>query len=260
MRVICRVAVRGINRVRGDFRAVLRICEPTQELCIFAFRFGGERELFSVDLLCRFRAAVAQIPRHDVGICGKLRVKRLAGSHGADRGVELAIRFCGVPAFEAVTFFDRERRGSCRFAVRLDGFAIRCFAVNGAAVAACIPCDGQGNGCATIVALAVTVRIGVVGVFFTGRFTDGAGLRALVLCFVCCRPLAVSKSMVSVLIVAGGTGRAASRAPMLCIAVIAPAAILEAVVGVGVTGISAKTARRSTAMLRIRIGFPTPIF
>ena len=66
--------------------------------------------------------------------------------------------------------------------------------------------------------------------------------------------------MVSVFIVTGGTGCAASRAPMLRIAVIAPTAILEAVVGVGITGIPAKAARCASAMLGIRVIFPTSVF
>ena len=66
--------------------------------------------------------------------------------------------------------------------------------------------------------------------------------------------------MVSVLIVAGRAGRAAFRATMLRIAVIAPAAIFEAVVGIGVTGIPAKAARCASAMLGIRVIFPTSVF
>ena len=66
--------------------------------------------------------------------------------------------------------------------------------------------------------------------------------------------------MASVLIVAGGTGRAASRASVLAIAVAAPAAIFEAVVGIGVTGIPAKAARCASAMLGIRVIFPTSVF
>ena len=66
--------------------------------------------------------------------------------------------------------------------------------------------------------------------------------------------------MASVLIVAGGASRAAFRASVLTIAVAAPAAIFEAVVGVGVTGIAAKAARCASAMLGIRVIFPTSVF
>lgn len=66
--------------------------------------------------------------------------------------------------------------------------------------------------------------------------------------------------MASVLIVAGGASRAASRASVLTIAVAAPTAILEAVVCVGVTRIAAKAARCASAMLGIRVVFPTSVF
>ena len=66
--------------------------------------------------------------------------------------------------------------------------------------------------------------------------------------------------MASVLIVAGGTGRAASRASVLAIAEICPRPIFEAVVGVGITGIPAKAARCASAMLGIRVIFPTSVF
>ena len=45
-------------------------------------------------------------------------------------------------------------------------------AINGAAVAARVPSDGQADGRAAIVALAVTVGIHMVGVFFTGCFAS----------------------------------------------------------------------------------------
>ena len=220
MGVICHFGICLKDGISRDFCAVLRICEPAEEFGIFTFRFCGERELFSIDLLGRFRATVAQIPRHDVGICGKLRVKRLAGSHGADRGVALAIRFCGVPAFEAVTFFDRERCGSGRLGVRLNGFAIRCFTVNGAAVCACVPCNSHGNCCAAVVTLAVAVRIYMIGVFISGCFADGTGFGSLVLGIAYARPLAIGVSMVGVVIVAGGASRAGFRASVLAITVI----------------------------------------
>ena len=66
--------------------------------------------------------------------------------------------------------------------------------------------------------------------------------------------------MASVLIVAGGTGRAAFRASVLAIAEICPRPIFEAVVGIGITGIAAKAARCASAMLGIRVIFPTSVF
>ena len=80
-----------------------------------------------------------------------------------------------------MTFFNGERCGSGRLGVRLNGFAVRCFAVNGAAVAARVPSDGQADGRAAIVAFAVTVGIYMVGVLFTACLTNGTGFRALML-------------------------------------------------------------------------------
>ena len=82
---------------------------------------------------------------------------------------------------KAVPLFDRERCGDRRLAVRLNSFTVRCFAVNRAAVAARVPSDGQADGCTAVVALAVAVGIHMVGVFFTGSFTNRAGFRALML-------------------------------------------------------------------------------
>ena len=66
--------------------------------------------------------------------------------------------------------------------------------------------------------------------------------------------------MVCIFIVAGGTGSAGFRAPVLAITVICPRPIFEAVVGVGVTRITAKAARCASAVLGIRVIFPTSVF
>ena len=63
----------------------------------------------------------------------------------------------------------------------MDSFREGGLAVNGAAVAARVPCDGQGNGRAAIVALSIAVCVHMVCVFLTACLADGTGLRALML-------------------------------------------------------------------------------
>ena len=58
----------------------------------------------------------------------------------------------------------RARRSGCR-RVGLDRRGEAGLTVDRAAVAARVPSDGQADRCAAIVALAVTVRVGVVSVF-----------------------------------------------------------------------------------------------
>lgn len=169
-------------------RTAVRFREPTKELRIFACRLSRQRQLFAISLICGFRSASTKIPCHDVFVCFKLRIKRCAGRYRSDGIVELAACFGRVPALKAVPLFDGERCGDRRLAVRLNSFIVRCFTVDQTAVAARVPSDGQADGCAAIVALAVAVGIHMVGVFITGSLTNRASFCALMLRIVCFRP------------------------------------------------------------------------
>ena len=83
--------------------------------------------------------------------------------------------------FKRVAGLDRHIARRRRLAVRLNSFTVRCFAVNRAAVAARVPSDGQADGRAAIVALAVAVCVHMIRVFIGGRLADGTGFRALML-------------------------------------------------------------------------------
>ena len=74
----------------------------------------------------------------------------------------------------------RARRGGCR-RIRLACRGDAGFAINRAAVCACVPSDGQADRCAAIVADTIRVGIHMVGVFFATCLADGTGFRALVL-------------------------------------------------------------------------------
>ena len=76
----------------------------------------------------------------------------------------------------------RARRGCCR-RIRLAGRDDAGLAVNGAAVCACFPSDGQGNGRTAIVTFAIAVCVHMIRVFIGGRLADRAGFGSLVLCF-----------------------------------------------------------------------------
>ena len=134
-------------------------------------------------LLGRFALAGAQIPCYGVLIGFKLRIERLAGRNRRDGVIELAARFFGIPALECVSGFHRRSAGRSRCRIRLYSFTVRCFAVNGAAVCACIPCNCQRNRCTAVVALSVAVCVHMIRVFIGGRLADRAGFGSLVLCF-----------------------------------------------------------------------------
>ena len=153
--------------IRRYLCTAVRFREPTKELRIFACRLSRQHQLFAIGLICGFRFASTKIPCHDVFVCFKLRVKCCAGRDRSNGIVELAACFDRIPAFETVPFFDGERCGDRRLAVRLNSFTVRCFAVNRAAVAARVPSDGQADRCAAVVTFAVAVGIHMVGVFFT---------------------------------------------------------------------------------------------
>ena len=174
--------------IRRYLRTAVRFREPTKELRIFACRLSRQRQLFAISLICGFRSASTKIPCHDVFVCFKLRIKRCAGRYRSDGIVELAACFGRVPALKAVPLFDGKRCGDRRLAVRLNSFIVRCFTVDQTAVAARVPSDGQADGCAAIVALAVAVGIHMVGVFITGSLTNRASFCALMLRIVCFRP------------------------------------------------------------------------
>ena len=94
-----------------------------------------------------------------------MRIERLAGRNRRDGGIELTARFFGIPVLECVSGFHRRSAGRGRLAVRLHGFGKAGLAINGAAVRSGVPLDRQADSCTAIVALAVTVRVGVVSVF-----------------------------------------------------------------------------------------------
>jgi len=78
-----------------------------------------------------------------------------------------------------VTGLDRRaRRGGCR-RIRLACRGDAGLAINGAAVRSGVPLDRQADSCTAIVALAVTVRVGVVSVFMARIAAGRARLGAL---------------------------------------------------------------------------------
>lgn len=72
----------------------------------------------------------------------------------------------------------RARRGGCR-RIRLACRGDAGLAINGAAVRSGVPLDRQADSCTAIVALAVTVRVGVVSVFMARIAAGRARLGAL---------------------------------------------------------------------------------
>ena len=186
--------------IRRYLCTAVRFREPTKELRIFACRLSRQHQLFAVGLICGFRFASTKIPCHDVFVCFKLRIKRRAGRDRSDGIVELAACFGRVPALKAVSLFDRERCGDRRLAVRLNSFTVRCFAVNRAAVCSGVPLDRQADSCTAIVALAVTVRVGVVSVFIARIAAGRARLGALMLRFAVRHPRTVRIAVVSIVI------------------------------------------------------------
>ena len=81
----------------------------------------------------------------------------------------------------------RARRSGCR-RVGLDRRGEAGLAVDRAAVAACIPCNRQRNGCAAIIANTVCVGILVIAILRRAIAANGAGFAALVLNIICLRP------------------------------------------------------------------------
>ena len=258
MGIVCRCGSFLEDGICRYLRTAVCTCEPTQKLRVFARRLRRQNQLFVIDLLRRFALAVAHVPCNVIGVGGVLRVKRCAGRN-RDGAVKTAAALGCEPPLERITGLDGDiaRRG--RLAVRLDGFTVRRFSVNRAAVAACVPCDGQGNSRTAVVAFAVAVRVHMIGVFIRSCLADRAGLRALVLRVAYACPLAIGVSMVGILIIAGGAGRAGFCAAMLGITVVRPRTVLETVVGIGIARIPAKAARRASAMLRIRVVFPAAV-
>ena len=180
MRIVGAVTICFVDGVGIDLRAAVCFCEPAEELRVFARRFGRQDKFFAVGLLCFLCRAITEIPRQRIAVGGKLRVEGL-GCRDGHSVVQAAARSGSVPALESVTGLDRRaRRGGChriRLACRDDAGLV----INGAAVCARVPCDGQADGRAAIVALAVAIRVDVVCVFFTGSLTNRAGFRAFVL-------------------------------------------------------------------------------
>ena len=180
MCIVGAVTICLVDGVGIDLCAAVRFREPAEELGILARRLSRQRQLFPIGLLRFLCRAIAKIPRQRIAVGGKLCVERLCRCDGHSV-VQAAARSRRVPALERMTGLDRRaRRGGCR-RIRLACRGDAGFAINRAAICACIPCNCQRNGRTAIVAFAVTVGIYMVGVFFTACLTNGTGLRALML-------------------------------------------------------------------------------
>ena len=180
MRIVGAVSIRLVDGVGINLRAAGRLGEPTEEFGVLARRLGGENERFTVGLLCFLCCAVTEIPRQRIAVGGKLRIEGFCrcDSHGV---VQAAARNGRVPALKRMTGLDRR---TCRSGCGRIGLARRGdtgLAVDGAAVRSGIPCEGQRNCCAAVVADTIRVGIHMVGVFFATCLADGTGLRALML-------------------------------------------------------------------------------
>ena len=160
--------------------------------------------------------SIAEIPCDRIAIGGKLCVERLChcDGHGV---VQAAARSRRVPALERMTGLDRRaRRGGCR-RIRLACRGDAGLAVNRAAICACIPCNCQRNGRTAIVALAVTVRVGVVSVFIARIAAGRARLGALMLRFAVRHPRTIGIAVIGVVIgrcAAAGAGFASAMLRM----------------------------------------------
>ena len=182
MRIVGAVTICFVDGVGIDLCAAVRFREPAEELGILARRLSRQRQLFPIGLLRFLCRAIAKIPRQRIAVGGKLCVERLCrcDGHGI---VQTATRSGGVPALERMTGLDRRaRRGGCR-RIRLACRGDAGFAINGAAVRSGVPLDRQADSCTAIVALAVTVRVGVVSVFIARIAAGRARLGALMLGF-----------------------------------------------------------------------------
>ena len=142
----------------------------------------------------------------------------------------------------------RARRGGCR-RIRLACRGDAGLAINGAAVRSGVPLDRQADRCAAIVALAVTVRVGVVSVFIARIAAGRARLGALMLRFAVRHPRTIGIAVVSIVIgrcAAAGTSLASA---VLGIAVLAPRTGRIAMITVIRSAVSAGTAGCRSAML-----------
>ena len=161
-------------------RAAGFLCEPAEERITLAGRLRGQIQLFAIGLVGRFGFAGTKIPCDLVFCRSKLRIECPRGRN-RDRVVQCAVCLFGVPAGECVTCLDRRVAGGNGSLVGRDGGRHAVLAADCAAVAACIPCDSQRDGCAAVIALAVAVRVHMIGVFFATCLADGTSFRALVL-------------------------------------------------------------------------------
>ena len=163
--------------------------------------------------------------------------------------VQTATRSGGVPALERMTGLDRRaRRGGCR-RIRLACRGDAGLAVNRAAICACIPCNCQRNGCTAIVALAVTVRVGVVSVFIARIAAGRARLGALMLRFAVRHPRTVAIRMVGIIVGRRAAAGAGFASAMLRIRILAPCTSGIAVTAILCCGVPAGAAGGRTAVL-----------
>ena len=199
MRIVGAVTICLVDGVGIDLRAAGRLGEPAEEFGVLARRLGGENERFTVGLLRFLCCAIAKIPRQRIAVGGKLCVERLCrcDGHGI---VQTATRSGGVPALERMTGLDRRaRRGGCR-RIRLACRGDAGLAINGAAIRSGVPLDRQADSCTAIVALAVTVRVGVVSVFIARIAAGRARLGALMLRFAVRHPRTIGIAVIGVVI------------------------------------------------------------
>ena len=166
--------------IRRYLCAADRFGEPAEELGILACRLGRQDKFFTIGLLCFLCRAIAKIPRQRIAVGSKLRIEGLGCRNGLSV-VQTAAGSGRVPALESVTGLDRRTCRGGRCGIRLARRGDAGLAVNGAAVAACVPSDGQADRRAAVVTLPVTVCVGVVCIFFAGIAASEAGFRALVL-------------------------------------------------------------------------------
>ena len=168
MRIVGAVTVCFVDGVGIDLCAAVRLGEPAEEFGVLRVGSVGRTTAFHRrSALFPLSCHCTEIPCQRVAIGGELRIERLCRRNGHSV-VQTAARSGGVPALERMTGLDRRaRRGGCR-RIRLACRGDAGLAINGAAIRACIPRDCQADSRAAIVALSITVRIRMVGVFFTG--------------------------------------------------------------------------------------------
>ena len=142
----------------------------------------------------------------------------------------------------------RARRGGCR-RIRLACRGDAGFAINGAAVRSGVPLDRQADSCTAIVALAITVRVGVVSVFIARIAAGRARLGALMLRFAVRHPRAIGIAVIGVVIGRCAAAGAGFRASMLGITVLAPCTGGIAMIAVFRSAVSASAAGGRATML-----------